>query len=60
MLFILILFSQIRAGWTKDINDYTTKCPSCNQKFVARFVIKPTQPFSKTVRKKNYNYDNNN
>jgi hypothetical protein len=32
-------FSQIRAGWTLNSNDYTTKCPSCGERFVARFSI---------------------
>jgi DENN (AEX-3) domain/uDENN domain/dDENN domain len=32
---------EIRNGWTTDPNDYTTKCPMCGDRFVARFVVTP-------------------
>ena len=32
---------EIRSGWTMDSNDYTTQCPYCSCRFVARFSIKP-------------------
>jgi len=47
---------EIRAGWTTNPNDYTTRCPQCGERFVARFSVRvktnhvassstqPTQP----------------
>ena len=28
---------QIRAGWSKNPNDYTTECPRCKSRFIAYF-----------------------
>ena len=36
-----ILDHEIRVSWTSDSNDYTTMCPSCSCRFVARFSIRP-------------------
>jgi 5-methylcytosine-specific restriction endonuclease McrA len=32
---------DIRAGWSQKDNDYTTACPSCHERFVARFTVRP-------------------
>jgi hypothetical protein len=31
--------SQVRVGWSLASNDYTTRCPDCAARFVARFVV---------------------
>ena len=33
------MLSSIRDGWSSNSNDYTTECPHCHQRFVARFTI---------------------
>lgn len=30
---------EIRMGWSKDPHEYTTQCPRCQRKFVARFAV---------------------
>ena len=30
---------EILTGFKKDINDYTVKCPKCNQQFLCKFTI---------------------
>ena len=36
----VILDHHIRAGWTANANDYTTACPFCGERFVARFAVR--------------------
>ena len=36
--------SQVRRGWnTADEDDYTTACPQCGERFVARFIVRPLE-----------------
>ena len=35
---------EIQKGWSHDINDYTTTCPYCGEKFVARFEVTFSSP----------------
>eukprot|EP00808_Paulinella_micropora_P009343 g18473.t1 len=33
---------EIREGWTDSPDDYTTECPDCSERFVARFTVRPS------------------
>uniref|UniRef100_A0A7S2RHS4 UDENN domain-containing protein n=1 Tax=Mucochytrium quahogii TaxID=96639 RepID=A0A7S2RHS4_9STRA len=35
---------ELRKGWNRDANDYTTACPNCGRKFVAFFTVASQHP----------------